>query len=83
MTARIARNNGNEPFVSDWNGAPIEPGHCAVVDDQAEAVRLAVEAGTLELDPTLGRHYEAPKGPERDARPTERDTGKPAGPRGL
>lgn len=82
MAARIARNNGNEAFLVDWNGQAIPPGRLAVVDDASDFVRAAVEGGTLELDPTLGRHYEAPKGPERDVRPTERDAGKAIGPRG-
>lgn len=83
MTARIARNNGNATEGPDWNGNLIPPGRIAVVDDESAAIRQAVEGGALELDPTLGRHYEAPEGPARDVRPTERDAGKAVGPRGL
>jgi hypothetical protein len=80
MSARIARNNGNEPVGPDWNGNPIPPGAMAVVDDQAGDIRAAYEAGTLELDPTVGRHYEAPP-TERAVRPTERHVGKASGPK--
>lgn len=77
MTARIARNNGNATEGPDYNGDPIPPGAIRVVDDEAAPIIEAVASGTLELDPTLGRHYTA--GPtERRIRPT--DPQLPGGP---
>lgn len=55
---RAARNNTDAVLadVIDENDQPVQPGAIVLVDADTQAVRDAVEAGTLELDPTLGRH---------------------------
>jgi hypothetical protein len=86
MAPRMARNNGDGTLLTpdldvvlDWNGYSIPPGAIRVVDDENALVLATVTAGTLEFDPTIGRHYLAPP-TEREIRPTE---GAPpdAGPR--
>lgn len=65
MGERMARNNGNADAGPDWNGDVIPPAGIAIVDDANIAIIAQVDAGTLELDPTLGRHYT----PSSDTRP--------------